>query len=109
MLKLKELRTEKHLLQKDVAAELKCTCSCISSWEKEITEPDINDLIHLADFFGCTVDYLIGREEEDGVVIISGNELSDDEASLIDKIRSLDPLNKELAYQYVDFLNERQK
>ena len=66
MLKLKEIRVEKNLLQKDVAEKMQCTCSCISSWEKEITEPSIDDLIRLADFFGCTVDYLIGREEEDG-------------------------------------------
>ena len=109
MLKLKEIRVEKNLLQKDVAEKMQCTCSCISSWEKEITEPSIDDLIRLADFFGCTVDYLIGREEEDGVVIVSGNEVSKDESVLLDKLRCLDPLNKELAYQYVDFLSERQK
>ena len=88
---------------------MQCTCSCISSWEKEITEPSIDDLIRLADFFGCTVDYLIGRESEDGVVIVSGNEVSKDESALIDKLRGLDSLNKELAYQYVDFLSERHK
>lgn len=83
--------------------------TCISDWERGKREPSIDDLIRLADFFGCTVDYLIGREAEDGVVIVSGNELSKDESALIDKLRRLDPLNKELAYQYVDFLTERQK
>lgn len=81
----------------------------MSKWELGAIEPNITDLQKLADFFGCTVDYLIGREEEDGVVIVSGNELSKDESALIDKLRRLDPLNKELAYQYVDFLTERQK
>lgn len=83
--------------------------TCISDWERGKREPSIDDLIRLADFFGCTVDYLIGREAEDGVVIVSGNELSKDESALIDKLRRLDPLNKELVYQYVDFLTERQK
>ena len=106
---LKILREEKGLMQKDIASSVNHSITCISDWERGKREPSIDDLIRLADFFGCTVDYLIGREAEDGVVIVSGNELSKDESALIDKLRRLDPLNKELAYQYVDFLSERQK
>lgn len=106
---LKILREEKGLMQKDIASVVNHSITCILDWERGKREPSIDDLIRLADFFGCTVDYLIGREVEDGVVIVSGNELSKDESALIDKLRRLDPLNKELAYQYVDFLLERQK
>ena len=108
MQRLKELRKEKKLLQKDVASAVNHSITCISDWERGKREPSIDDLIRLADFFGVSIDYLVGREE-DGVVIVSGNELSKDESALIDKMRCLDPLNKELAYQYVDFLTERQK
>lgn len=108
MQRLKELRKEKKLLQKDVASAVNHSITCISDWERGKREPSIDDLIRLADFFGVSIDYLVGREE-DGVVIVSGNELSKDESALIDKLRRLDPLNKELAYQYVDFLSERQK
>ena len=109
MKRLKELRKEKNLLQKDIASAVNHSITCISDWERGKREPSIDDLIRLADFFGVSIDYLVGREEEDGVVIVSGNELSKDESALIDKLRCLDPLNKELAYQYVDFLSERQK
>lgn len=108
MQRLKELRKEKKLLQKDVASAVNHSITCISDWERGKREPSIDDLIRLADFFGVSIDYLVGREE-DGVVIVSGNELSKDESALIDKMRCLDPLNKELAYQYIDFLTERQK
>lgn len=106
---LKELRKEKNILQKDVAKELNIKNTTYSNWEVGVSEPDIQSLKKLADFFGVSIDYLVGREAEDGVVIVSGNELSKDETELINKLRRLDPLNKELAYQYVDFLTERQK
>ena len=109
MQRLEELRKEKDLLQKDVASAVNHSITCISDWERGKREPSIDDLIRLADFFGVSIDYLVEREEEDGVVIVSGNELSKDESVLVDKLRRLDPLNKELAYQYVDFLTERQK
>ena len=108
MQRLEELRKEKNLLQKDVASAVNHSITCISDWERGKREPSIDDLIRLADFFGVSIDYLVGREE-DGVVIVSGNELSKDEKALFDKLRGLDSLNKELAYQYVDFLSERQK
>ena len=109
MQRIKELRTEKKLTQAELGKKINSTQRQVSKWELGAIEPNITDLQKLADFFGCTVDYLIGREAEDGVVIVSGNELSKDESMLIDKLRRLDPLNKELAYQYVDFLTERQK
>ena len=109
MKRIKELRTEKKLTQAELGEKINSTQRQVSKWELGAIEPNITDLQKLADFFGCTVDYLIGREEEDGVVIVSGNELSKDESALIDKLRCLDPLNKELAYQYVDFLSERHK
>lgn len=109
MKRIKELRTEKKLTQAELGKKINSTQRQVSKWELGAIEPNISDLQKLADFFGCTVDYLIGREAEDGVVIVSGNELSKDESALIDKLRRLDPLNKELAYQYVDFLSERQK
>lgn len=109
MKRIKELRTEKKLTQAELGEKINSTQRQVSKWELGAIEPNITDLQKLADFFGCTVDYLIGREAEDGVVIVSGNELSKDESMLVDKLRRLDPLNKELAYQYVDFLTERQK
>ena len=72
---LKELRKEKNILQKDVAKELNIKNTTYSNWEVGVSEPDIQSLKKLADFFGVSIDYLVGREAEDGVVIVSGNEL----------------------------------
>lgn len=109
IMRLKEIRIENGKTQQDIVNYLHCSYNKYASWEQGRTQPSIEDLIILSDYFNVSIDYLVGREAEDGVVIVSGNELSKDESALIDKLRCLDPLNKELAYQYVDFLSERQK
>lgn len=62
MLRLKDLREEKGVLQKELAYAINRTRACISSWEQGKTEPSIDDLLKLADFFEVTVDCLVGRE-----------------------------------------------
>ena len=62
MLRLKDIREEKGVLQKDLARVINRTRACISSWEQGKTEPSIDDLLKLADFFEVTVDCLVGRE-----------------------------------------------
>ena len=62
MLRLKDLREEKGVLQKELAYAINRTRACISSWEQGKTEPSIDDLLKLADFFEVTVDCLVGRD-----------------------------------------------
>ncbi|MBQ8406605.1 MAG: helix-turn-helix transcriptional regulator [Clostridia bacterium] len=61
--RLKELRKEKGLLQKDLAQTLKTTNSSISDWEKGRSQPDLQTLANLARFFEVSVDYLLGLED----------------------------------------------
>lgn len=109
MIKIRELRKVAGITQEEAAKHLQISRQVFANYENEINQPSPEMLCKIADYFNVTIDYLVGRESEDGVVIVSGNELSKDESALIDKLRRLDPLNKELAYQYVDFLSERQK
>ena len=62
MLRLKDLREEKNILQRDLAHAINRTRACISSWEQGKTEPSIDDLLKLADFFGVSIDCLVGRD-----------------------------------------------
>ncbi|MBQ7164969.1 MAG: helix-turn-helix domain-containing protein, partial [Clostridia bacterium] len=54
----------------------------IGNWEQGRVEPDIANLISLADAFECSVDYLIGRENEFGNIIINGD-LSESEKECV--------------------------
>ena len=60
MERLKQLRTAKNLYQKDVAAYLGVDRTTYVKYEKGTSEPDAATLAKLADYFGVTVDYLLG-------------------------------------------------
>ena len=61
--KLKKLRTEKGLTQKDLADQLHVTFQTVSKWENEENEPDIATLKELAKIYNVSVDFLISEEE----------------------------------------------
>lgn len=62
MKRLKELRQEKNLRQEDLGKLFNATKSAVSMWENGKREPDRETFLALADFFGVTVDYLMGRD-----------------------------------------------
>ncbi len=62
-IKLKELRKEKGLSQKELAEKLGCTQSMICFWEKEINEPTETSIRKAAQFFDVSADYLLGLED----------------------------------------------
>lgn len=62
--KLKKLRMDKNLTQKDLADQLHVTFQTISKWENDENEPDIATLKELAKLYECSIDYLLSEEEE---------------------------------------------
>lgn len=54
------------LTQTELANFLNTTQDTISLWEREKSNPDIEQLIKLALFFDVSTDYLLGLEDEDG-------------------------------------------
>ncbi len=61
MLRIKELREEKGLMQQELADILYIKQATVSSWELGKSQPNIDTLIQLANIFLCSVDYLIGN------------------------------------------------
>ena len=60
--KIKKLRTEKGLTQKDLADDIHVTFQTVSKWENDENEPDVSTIRELAKLFGCTLDYLLSEE-----------------------------------------------
>lgn len=58
--RLKRLRMEKGITQKELADQLHISRSTIAGYESLGKEPDGEKLCALADFFGVSVDYLLG-------------------------------------------------
>lgn len=59
--RLRSLRQNRNILQKEVAACLKVSIGTISNYENGVHQPDLNTLGRLADFYGVSTDYLLGR------------------------------------------------
>ena len=88
--KLKALRLEQSLKQSDVAKALLISQSTYGKYERGDLEPNLQYLIKLADYFNCSVDYLLGRESEEGIIVVSGDfKLSEVEKTLIKDFRLL--------------------
>lgn len=82
---LKELRLLKGMTQQDVADAIGCTAVVYSRYERGTREPSIEVFLRLADTFGVTVDYLLGRQTEE-CSSLSGNEIE-----LVIAAREADP------------------
>lgn len=78
--RLKKLRTDKHLTQAQVAQRVSVTASMVSSYETDIRLPSYDVMMRLADLFGVSVDYLLGREEKR---LLDISELTDAEAAVV--------------------------
>ena len=61
---IKELRNSKNLTQAEFAKIFKISNGTIAMWETDKRQPDSDTLKKLADYFGVSVDYLLGREEK---------------------------------------------
>mgnify|MGYP000724657646 CR=1 FL=1 len=58
--RIKELRTENHLTQAQLAKMVGCSQPMIVLWEKEVCEPTASAIVRLAEALGCSCDYLLG-------------------------------------------------
>ncbi len=59
--KIKLLRTNKQITQEQLADVLNISGQAVSKWESDTSSPDISMLPSLADYFGITIDELLGH------------------------------------------------
>lgn len=87
--KLKELRKNKDMLQKDLAKVLNVSVSTVSMWEVGSNQPSGDDIKKIANLFNVSTDYLL--DNEDSKTVVKNNEVLQEVA---DKVN--DPLNRAL-------------
>lgn len=61
--RLKQLRKERKISQLKLALDLNMNQNAISRYENMEREADYETLVKIADYFGVSVDYLLGRTE----------------------------------------------
>ena len=108
---LASLREERGIYQKELAGILKVSVGTISNYENNIHFPDQETLALIADYFGVTTDYLLGRTPyrynletlnqafADGMMI----------ADVVSIIQNFNLQNKESLLDFIDLLQLRQK
>ena len=62
-LKIREIRKRCGLTQKELAEGIGSSESAISQYENGKRQPDYETLLKISDYFGVSVDYLLGGEE----------------------------------------------
>ena len=64
MIRLRELRKQNGLTMKQLGDKAGLAESTISLYENGKRQPDQGTMLFFANFFGVSVDYLLGRDEE---------------------------------------------
>lgn len=108
----KTLRKSKNLSQEALAKELQISKACISMIEIGKNEPTANTLIRYADYFQCSTDYLLGREDDFGnirPIPTPFEELTLDEQRLLLHYRQLNQNNKNYVVAYAEIRLQEQK
>lgn len=62
--RIRDMREDRDLYQKDLAKYLQCTQVCYSHYEMGKRDIPTDVLIRLADFYHTSIDYLLGRTDE---------------------------------------------
>ncbi len=104
---LTHLRKEKGISQKAAAEQLGVSQSLLSHYEKGIRECGLIFLVRAADFYGVTVDYLLGRSYDKNGNSISVDEVPDEDASNKGNVgvkNIMSTLNKKLICNSVSIL-----
>lgn len=106
---LKSLRITNNLTQNDLAKLCNIEQTTYSLWERKKTQPSIENIIKLSNFYKVSIDYLLGNEEEDGRIIVQEIELPSDERQLINNYRELPEELKSSCIEYTKTMNNLNK
>lgn len=109
---LKTLRKERGLTQSELAEKLKIGQATVACYENGRREPTITNLAAYADFFECSIDFIVGRADDFGNVTVRASKteygvdtLSAAETELLKKYRLLKPGDKLKLEGYLDGLS----
>lgn len=106
-MRLKELREERKLTQTEIASAIGGSQSNLAKWEKGTVQPPAESIIKLADFFQVSTDYLLGREDDFGNIVIKNNAsfaVSDAEKKHLTNLRRLKPQTQQYIFGLVENL-----
>lgn len=106
-MRLKELRQSNNLTQAQLADKLGCNQTAIGKYERGDLQPSIETLFKLADIFGCSIDYLLGREDDFGNVSVNANaDLTAEEKTMLELFNKLPEVRRRTVIDTMRFMVE---
>ena len=104
-MKLKYLRVTNDLTQSDIAKNIGITQFTYSNYENEKTQPDIETLKQLADYYGVSLDYLCEHETK---TLSDLGPITDEQKKAIELLTQLDRNNLGIALGFLYRLKQEQ-
>jgi transcriptional regulator with XRE-family HTH domain len=98
-----ELRKSKKITQEELAKKIDVSRSALSQYELGLRQPDYDIIKRIADFFGVSTDYLLGRETKK--TSIEETKMDEERKRLADIIVNIkDPEKKKQAIAFLEYL-----
>lgn len=107
MLKLKELRKSKNITMKKLGEKIGVAESTISLYENGKRQPDYDTLTKIADFFGVSVDELLGRVPTTDTSSPLDAELEGIDFALYGEVKELTDDEKEDVLKFIQFTKSK--
>lgn len=109
-MRIKELRLLANLTQRELANEIGCNQTAIGKYERGDLEPNLQTLTKLCTIFNCSLDYLVGIEDDFGNVVLSESEsISPKERRLLSLYRTLTEAQQEKLVTDAEFYSKDSK
>lgn len=103
--RIRELRKKNKLTMKELGKQVGVVEGTISQYETGKRQPDIEMLSKLANYFGVTIDYLVGGAESDHAEA----PLSSDEKIFLNYFRDMDPEERDMVTAVIKTIMDRKK
>lgn len=100
---LKSLRMQNNLSQQQLAKTLGVKQNTLSNYENGITQPDLNLIIKISDYFNCSIDYLLGHQTKNTVYLDS---LTENQKEVISLIKTLTDRETAKVIGYIERIKE---
>ncbi len=102
-LRLRMLRKQHHMTQADVANRLNLHRTAYTKYETDKASPDHACLLMLAEMYKVTLDFLLGKDDEEPAAVLQDNAtmvaLSPKEQELVASFRQLTEAQQQLLLQ----------
>ncbi|NCB92002.1 MAG: XRE family transcriptional regulator [Clostridia bacterium] len=106
--RVKELRKQKNISQTTLATYVGCSQNTISKIEKGECDPKVSLVIEIADYFGVSIDYVLGNSEVKYSYesMSRYGKTSDMYIHYLAKIEKMTPAHRKLVNDLIDGLSE---